>query len=386
MASFVDVAGNDPASARYRVVAALRGPRTISRAQLARKTGLAPSTITSLVHELLSEGVVHEGDVVDEAGARPGPRSRGLTVNPGLGTVVGIDFGFRTVRVLVADVAGRQLAFEKAPLPEAYNSGVGLQAATDLLRRIAKAGVVSPTIAGVALPGPIDTTGQRVVGSAVLPGWAGCGAADIEAVLGLPVMVENDANLAALGEHTYGAGRGASNTLTVKFHSGVGAGLILNGSLVSGPRGGAGEIGHIEIDMRGSLCRCGKRGCLDTFSSVPAILDALRPHHDIETVGQLMLLLKAGEPGVRRVIHDAASMVGRVVAGASLLIAPERIIMVGSMLRAGEVVLGPVQTELQRHMAPDTHAVPEVVTGQLADAHTALGGVALALMARGWLD
>ena len=102
----------------------------------------------------------------------------------------------------------------------------------------------------------------------------------------MPVSIDNDANLAALGEHVWGAGRGCDDCVTVKFHYGIGCGLFVNGTLVRGAAGGAGEIGHTTVDERGPLCRCGKRGCLDTYAAIPAILDALGPQHGSADAGR----------------------------------------------------------------------------------------------------
>lgn len=387
MTSFTEVAGRDPSSARYRVLSALRSSPGSGRAQLARLTRLAPSTVTAVVQGLLTEQVVVEGETSLTAAGRPGPKSRGLSLSPSLGSVVGIDFGFRTVRVFFADLSGRRLGFDQASLAEGYDSVSGLSIARELIARVlTRESLSSPLVAGVALPGPIDTAQQRVVSTSILPGWAGCTSRVMAEGLGMPVVLENDANLAALGEHVFGAGRGVANSLTVKFHSGIGAGLVVNDTLVSGARGGAGEIGHIEIDPRGPLCRCGKRGCLDTFVAVPAVLAALLPQHRLTSVSELMALLETGDTGVERVVRDSAATVGAVVAAACLLIAPDRVIVVGSMARAHAAVLDPIREELKRHMVPDAHAVPPVVQGQLGDAHTALGAVALSLRALGWLD
>ena len=388
MTTFQEIAGSDATTSRYRLLVCLRDEGPIGRAQLARLTGLAASTVTSIVQGLITEGIVVEAnDALPQVPARPGPRSKPLVVNPRLGTFAGIDFGFRTVRILITDVSGRELAFDSVSLSEGYDAITGLGAARDLLLTMLERGnLATPTVAGLALPGPVDTLRQVVIGSAILPGWADCSAQQMGEALGLNIVVENDANLAALGEHLFGAGRLVDNTITVKFHSGVGAGIILNDVLVSGWRGGAGEIGHIEIDPRGPLCRCGKRGCLDTFVAVPAILAALLPHREVHTVGQLMALLDARDAGAEQVVWDAASLVGRALATASLIVAPDRVILVGSMARAGRSVLDPITAELERHMVPETHAAPSVVLGELGTRHTAMGAVALALRTEGWLE
>jgi predicted NBD/HSP70 family sugar kinase len=217
----------------------------------------------------------------------------------------------------------------------------------------------------------------------VLPGWHGVTGPDVEQALGVPVSIDNDANLAALGEHLWGAGRGCDDCVTVKFHYGIGCGLFVNGALVRGAAGGAGEIGHTTVDERGPLCRCGKRGCLDTYAAIPAILDALRPQHGPLTLAGLMALLTGRDPGAVRVVSDAAGLVGRQLAIACNLLAPRRVVVVGAMAEAGETVLGPLRAALRRDIAPNEP--PELALGALGPRHTALGAIALALDESDWL-
>jgi predicted NBD/HSP70 family sugar kinase len=389
--SFTDIAGEDHASPRHRALAELLAAGSLSRAQLARAAGLAPSTVTALIRDLTEEGTVIElGPVEVRAGARrrSGPRGTALSINPARVAAVGVDFGFRNVRVLVCDLFAKLLAIRDARLPENYSPEDGLRTAASLVGEAVQASGVQPGVivgAGVALPGPIDTLEQRVVQSDILTGWGGTSADDFTRVLGIPALIENDANMAALGEHTWGAAKGHPTTITVKFHSGIGAGLIVNHQLVTGTRGGAGEIGHTTVDPRGAVCRCGKRGCLDTFSSVPAILSALEPRRAGITVAELLELLEQRDPGAQRVVADAASLVGQAVGSACLLIAPDSVIVVGAMARAGEAALAPIRAAVEEAAIPQVGHVPAVVRGVLGDKHTALGAVALALRDRGWL-
>jgi len=389
--SFTDLAGDDQASPRHRTLAELLAAGSLSRAQLARATGLAPSTMTALVRSLRDEGVVVEvGPAAshDDDRRRSGPRGTALAINPDRVVAVGVDYGFRNVRVLVCDLFARALALRQARLPEGYSREEGLNAGAVLVREAVEASGVKPDAivgAGVALPGPIDTLEQRVVQSEILAGWGGTTAEDFSRVFGVPVLIENDANLAALGEHNWGAARGHATTIIVKFHSGIGAGLIANHQLVTGAHGGAGEIGHTTVDPRGAVCRCGKRGCLDTVAAVPAILDALRHRHVNIGVGALLDLLGDGDPGAHRVVADAAALVGQAVGAACLLAAPDSVVVVGAMARAGEAALGPIRDAVERAAIPQVDNIPTVTRGALGDKHTALGAVALALRHRGWL-
>src|SRR6202008_1802562 len=147
-------------------------------------------------------------------------------------------------------------------------------------------------------------------------GWAGLHAArELGRRLGVPVTVDNDANLGALAEASLGAGRGMGEVVYVKVSSGIGAGLVLGGRLHHGATGIAGEIGHVQVREDGAVCRCGNRGCLETVAATPALLESLRPAYGDElTAGGMLELAVDGNLGAQRVIKDAGWAIGRAVA------------------------------------------------------------------------
>jgi predicted NBD/HSP70 family sugar kinase len=296
--------------------------------------------------------------------------------------------GFRTIRVLVCDVSGRVRGHSQARLGLDHAAAEGLPVIRALTEEAtARAGVESSRVigAGVALRGPIDSERQRVSRSGEVGGWAGLTAAEIEDAVGHRVRLENDANLAALGEHTFGAGRDVRSSLTVKFHSGIGLGIVVNDELVTGVHGGAGEIGHVPVDPRGPLCRCGKRGCLDTVAAVPAIISAAAPRYGPLSLPDLLRKLGEGDTGITRLVQDSAAVVGHALANASLLLAPEKIIVVGAMARAGDAVLHPIRHSVDHEALPGTETRPQVALGELGDRCTPLGAAALALREASWL-
>jgi len=377
-----------PRSSRELVLRALRERGAMSRAELARYARVAPSTISTVVQELVADGVVVGSGGLHAAqrprAGRPGLR---LTLNPGSGAVAGVEFAYRRVRVLLCDLAHNVVGSGERELPDAYTSTAGLAAARQVLgESLAAAGLTHGALigAGVSLPGPIRHRPDVVKPSAILPGgWHGLTGHDIQEALGVPVSIDNDSNLAALGEHVWGAGQGCDDCVTVKFHYGIGCGLFVNGTLVRGAAGGAGEIGHTTVDERGPLCRCGKRGCLDSYAAIPAMLDALRPQHGRLALPGLMALLAERDPGAIRVVSDAAELVGRQLAVVCNLLAPARVVVVGAMAESGELVFGPIRTAMQRNIAPNE--LPGLVPGALGNRHTALGAVALALGESDWL-
>src|SRR6185437_14771756 len=245
-----------PRSTRELVLTALRARGPMSRAELARYAGVAPSTVSGVVQDLLEAGLVVASAHREDAG-QPGRPGLSLTLNPRLGAVAGVEFCFDELRVLLCDLAHDVIGTAECQLPHAHSSETALAAAGRLVgEALAAAGLGRGALigAGVSVPGPVRRHPDAVTPSAILPGWHG---------------VSGDEIAAALGEHVWGAGRGCDDSVTLKFHYGIGCGLFVNGTLVRGV-GGAGEIGHIAVDERGPLCRCGKRGCLETYAAIPA--------------------------------------------------------------------------------------------------------------------
>ena len=373
-----------PRSTRDLVLTALRARGPMSRADLARYAGVAPSTISGVVQDLVGAGLVVTSPNKGEA-AQPGRPGLSLTLNPRLGAVAGVEFCFDELRVLLFDLAHNVIGTAECELPHGHSSDTALAAAGRLLAEaLAAAGLSQDALiaVGVSVPGPVSRRPDTVKPSAILPGWHGVTGDEIAAALGVAVSIDNDSNLAALGEHAWGAGRGCDDSVTLKFHYGIGCGLFVNGTLVRGS-GGAGEIGHIAVDERGPLCRCGKRGCLETYAAIPAITDALRPQHGKLTLSQLMRLLAVRDPGAVRVVGDAAELIGMHLATVCNLLAPRRVIVTGPMAQAGDLVLDPIRTAIRRHIAPN--AIPEIVLGSLGKRNTALGAIALALDETTWL-
>jgi predicted NBD/HSP70 family sugar kinase len=232
----------------------------------------------------------------------------------------------------------------------------------------------------MGLPGPVHRTG--VVGSsAILPGWAGTHAAErMRERLEFGVWLGNDANLGALAEATWGAGRDASTLVYVKLATGIGAGIVIDGRLFGGAGGTAGEIGHTSLDETGDICRCGSRGCLETYASGAAIA-ALLSRSLGEPLGPDDVLSRAiaGDPGCRRALADAGRHIGAAVADLCNLVNPERIVVGGSMAGAGDLLLDPLTEAVRMRAIPSAADDVEIVVGDLGERAELLGAVALVL-------
>ncbi|MET9412622.1 ROK family transcriptional regulator [Streptomyces klenkii] len=366
-----------------RVVRAVRTAGSLTQAEIARTTGLSAATVSNIVRELKEGGTV---EVTPTSSG--GRRARSVSLSGDAGVVVGVDFGHTHLRVAVGNLAQRVLAEDAEPLDVDASAAQGLDRAEQLVRRlIDDAGIDPGKIIGVGLgvPGPIDVETGTLGSTAILPGWAGTNPRDeLAARLSVPVHVDNDANLGALGELVWGAGRGAADLAYIKVASGVGAGLVINGQIYRGPGGTAGEIGHITLDESGPVCRCGNRGCLETFTAARYVLPLLHSAHGTDlTVARMVQLAREGDPGCRRVISDVGRHIGSGVANLCNLLNPRRVVLGGDLAPSGELVLAPIRESVSRYAIPSAARQLEVVPGALGGRAEVLGALALVLSEMG---
>jgi predicted NBD/HSP70 family sugar kinase len=368
---------------RERVVGALSVLGSGSQADIARATGLSRTTVSTVVAELRTEGRVREADVrvPGRRGGRPGVR---LVLEEPRRAVVGIDFGHSHVRVAVADLAHQVLAERTLEFAVDHRAPEALDAAAGMVEEtLAEAGVERTAVvgAGIGIPGPVDRARGTVGSATILPGWLGILIAEeMEQRLGLPVEIENDANCGALAELTWGAGRDCQNFAYIKAATGIGAGIVVDGRLLRGASGTAGEIGHTTLDESGALCTCGNRGCLETVASGPAIVRLVgQAHSEALTLSRVITLATQGDVRCRRAIADAGREIGVAVAGLCNLINPERVIVGGLLSRAGEILLQPLRESIRRHAVLAAADNVEVVPGSFEDRAELLGSLALVL-------
>jgi predicted NBD/HSP70 family sugar kinase len=233
---------------------------------------------------------------------------------------------------------------------------------------------------GMGIPGPVHETGM-VGSSAILPGWAGTSPEQrMAALLDLPVRVGNDANLGALAEFIWGAGQDSSSVVYLKLATGIGAGIVIGGRLFEGAGGTAGEIGHTTIDDTGDICRCGNRGCLETYAGAAAVAGLMSRSFGEELDPDAVLRRAAsGDPGCRRALADAGRHIGVAVANLCNLVNPERIVVGGSMGHAGDLLLDPLRESVRLRAIPSAADDVEIVPGELGERAELLGAVALVL-------
>jgi predicted NBD/HSP70 family sugar kinase len=367
-----------------RVAETLRryGPRT--RAELVSLSGLSRPTVSAVLTDLGGAGLVSEriGAAARPVGGRPASVVR-LTRRAGV--AAGADIGRRHVRVAVADLGHAVIAerdertgFDVDDRPQdALDLAAGLVDAA-----LAGIGAGRGEVVGVGLgvPAPITRDG-RIGSPPMLPGWAGLRpAGELTDRLGLPVRVDNDANLAALGEYVWGAGRGCTDLVYVKLATGIGAGIVLDGRLYRGAAGTAGELGHVTLDARGAVCRCGNRGCVELAAGGRALLaHARQSHPELPDLAGLIAYAHAGDPGCRRLIIDAGTQLGYALGNLVNLINPQRVLLGDELGAATDLLREPLQRGLAETALPAAAEAVEVVQGALSLRAAALGAVALAL-------
>ena len=364
-----------------RVLAALRAHGALSRSELAKRVGLSRTTLSEITASLLQRGAIIVADTDAAVRAGSGRPAERLALDPDSGQFLGVDFGHRRVHVAVADASHEVIASgverytDDAPWPER------LALAFELIDRLSReTGVHYGALqaVGIGVPGPY--TGARGGTNGVT--WKKQLAPDgvdraFAERFGAPVFVDNNTRLAALAEAITERDT-VDNLIYLRLSDGVGGGLVVSGRLVTGSRGFAGELGHVTADPAGAPCRCGKRGCLETIASVPAILRACREAGaDVETLDDLAVAVERGDPAVDVVLREIGSTVGRVLGAAAMTLNPREVVIGGEIVRIAPVLVEQAAATLRYELYSIPSDQPLVVrAAQLHDSDGALGAIA----------
>ncbi|GAV21541.1 ROK family protein [Carboxydothermus pertinax] len=310
--------------------------------------------------------------------------------------VVGIDLGGTKIYTALANLKGELLA-ELIEPTEKEEKKLLNQLGTMVKAVIAKAGVAKEKVLGIGIgaPGTVDFRTGTIITVPNLPWQNYPLKVKLQALLRLPVEVDNDANLAALGEYKYGVGRGHRDMVYVTVSTGVGSGIIIDGQLYRGSSGSAGELGHTIVEPAGPRCNCGRRGCLEVMASGTAI--GLRARQLIaEGYGQEILkraqgkveevnarivgeAFLAGDLEARAILKEAAFYLGIGLANVVNLLNPSLIALGGGVMNIGEPFLELVREELAEKVLPQPYKDLTVKKAELKAKTGVMGAVALAL-------
>jgi N-acetylglucosamine repressor len=251
----------------------IRDAGTVSRADLARSSGLNPATVTHIVRELLHQGLVEEAGFAHSSGGR---RSQLLRIRPQHSYVIAISLGRRSIDGMLTDLEMRDVTRRRlASMSLANPADITLPALLDMIRNLmAHSGVQRRRLAGIGIcaPGPLNASRGLILTPPNFPSWRLTPLKEVvEAETGLPTLVDNDANAAALAEKWFGVARAIDNFIYILGESGVGSGIVIDGDIYRGAHDVAGEFGHTTIDVHGLPCDCGNTGCLELYASPSAI-------------------------------------------------------------------------------------------------------------------
>ncbi|MEE6283015.1 ROK family transcriptional regulator [Georgenia sp. MJ170] len=377
----------DTRDATARIVDALRAHGPMTRAELTRRTGLSKSTVSGATAALVASGAAHDAGAAVPADGRRGGPARGrpgtlLALDAGRGEVVGVEFGAFHIRARVVDAGHGHGPGAVRRLSPAYDAADALDATVDLVRELTGRPGAAPLLGvglalalglGPAVPAPTGPRGMR-------QGWEGLDLPTrLAEALGVTVVADNDANCAARAELLWGAARGYDDFVLLKLHAGVGGAVVIDRKVQAGRRGGAGEFGHVPVDPRGPLCRCGGRGCLEVYAGVPAVLSALAVGPGgLPTPREVLERAAAGDPACRRALRDAGEATGQVAAWLCNALNPQAIVLTGALSGAGELLAVPVRESVARTALP-LNADVDVVVGTLGRDAGPLGAAARVL-------
>jgi glucokinase len=300
---------------------------------------------------------------------------------------IGIDKGGTRHTLALADDAGAvqrhvQHGTDRAAGAEAELAS--LRADIDALMAEAAA-LGSPVRAiGISFGGPVDTEAGTTILSHHVAGWENLPLRDLaQGWSGVPVALDNDANVGALGEWAFGAGMGVRDLVYVNVGTGIGGGVIANGKLVRGAGSLAGEIGHMTIDPAGPPCTCDRTGCLEAFAAGPGIERRYRERTGTARSGrEIFARALEGDADAARVVADTADYLARGIGAAVCLLNPARVVLGGGLCEAGAQLFDPLNAALARYVLPQERDI-RVVPALLGYDAGVRGAVALAMEAAG---
>lgn len=372
----------DGAEAMSSIARLIASGAVSSRTDLAKRTGLARSTIGAHLDRLQETGLIREAGIAEHSGrGRPAQR---LELAPDSGFVLVADLGVHSARLAVADLSQRLLAQQTLSIQLSRGPEHILDLVEERWRDLLSVAECIPdrvrTIA-VGLPGPVDRSTGTPVRPPLMPGWDAFPVAQVlRAKFNCHVLVNNDANLMALGE-ARALPPSQYPLVFIKVSTGIGCGIIgASGELHDGANGAAGDIGHIRVpDSDHVACRCGNVGCLEAVASASAMVRALHdstpdfsiPPGDFtdEQLEALVQQIRQGDPQTIRVLREAAIVLGRLVASMVNVLNPARIVLGGAIAVASDDLLAGVRSGVYNRAMP-------LATRNLTVAHSVLGPVA----------
>jgi transcriptional regulator of PTS gene len=372
----------------YQVLHAVRlNAAPMSRAEISDTTGLSQPAVSSLTRRLLFAGALEEFGVRPSAGG--GRRERELALSPDYVWVVGVGVSLHQVTVTLTDFTGAARHTRHSPLIAPLSRAALIKRLVkDVRSCIAEAGgaAIPARLAGVgvALPGFVDSIGDEIHWSAVFATGKVTLVRDfsgaISRELGVPVFVENDANIRALAEQWFGQAGRMSNVAVITLEQGLGLGLVVNGELYRGRAGLAAELAHVQVESGGRQCHCGKRGCLEAYVSHYAVVQQgqeagllppgeLPPQAIDAAYDRFARLARGGSAPATAIFENQGRRLGAWIGNVVNLLAPQLVLLDGGRAAAIELFEAPLRAAMNEAMAlPHRGRVPLIISNEGGEA------------------
>ena len=371
---------------------------SLSRARLARLTGLNKSTISSLVEELIDCGLIYESGIKVSGAGRP---STYLELNPEAGCIIGVEIGVGFFSIILTNFTG-EIIWRR------YEETGFISDQNEIIGRIYK--VVDEAIAvanehgdrllgmGITLPGMVDDERGVLVFSPNLQ-WHDVPLRNIFSEhSGLPVFVDNDANAAALGEHLFGIARQAQHFLFIIDGVGVGGGLFLNGNIYRGANGLAGEIGHTSLYVEQTRpCRCGNRGCWENFANESSLYERIRTRLEVGRYSSIRSILEsrnsplnlsiitqaaeAGDTEILEALSETGSALGLGLANLINIFNPEMVIIGGALSHVSKFLLPSINKVVDERALENIRKNTLIIESAFGPDASVVGAVAMVVQA-----
>jgi predicted NBD/HSP70 family sugar kinase len=348
-----------------------------SRADVARRTGLSRAAVSSLVSELIDDGLLRELGQGESAGGKPPTL---LALNEKSRDIVALDLGHQPFQAALVDLSGHIHERADAETSEAPPTGTrALEVATELINTML-ARTTAPILGiGIGAPGVIAPDGRVLEASNLA--WHGLDLGEnLRDRFDHPISVANDSSMAALAE--FRRHPSDRNMILMKLGRGVGAGLVLDGQLYRGQHSAAGEIGHVRVADEGETCGCGRIGCLETVASAPAVLRSIGADPDTDPWDALTLAGQFGEAKVRSALTSAGIAIGAALAGVVATLDVGHVILAPELRNAGDILVEAVRKELSGRILRSTADLVEVGATHAGDDLVLVGAASAVLVDR----
>lgn len=356
----------------------------LSRADLAQAVGLTKSTVSLLARELIAEGWFVEREVVatGDLGRRPTP----LFVDPTRLLLLGAELGIEAVRVVATSLTGEVQACTVASYGASRTAKACIASLATALLKLRRQLDAGPQILGigVGLPGGVDEA-RGLLHFAPNLGWRDIPVGALLAdrlqdspLGGLPLFMQNEADVAALGEMEFNAAPASNPLLYVSINQGLGAGVIVGDRLLTGSRGFAGEVGHMVLQLNGPRCSCGRRGCAEALIATRAMLNGNGEQAALRSLAEVRAHLDAGDAATLKAVHSAGRYLGVLLQNLATAYDPACIVLGGSVVELGQPLLKPALDTLNDYAATAGLAPPMVRMSRFGANAVAVGAAALA--------